>query len=98
VLIGAAVFVAPLFAHAQTSWNASPYNYNNSPYNYNNSPYNFNNSPYNFRNSPYNMFSDRGIYGADGTREGYAVPRPDGGLNYFNNAGKRWGYSPGADE
>jgi hypothetical protein len=80
-------------ATAQSS-NSSPYTFQNSPYNFQNSPYNFNNSPYNFNNSPYNMNSRNGIYDSDGNRQGYAVRRSDGGLNFFDNQGNRTGYMP----
>jgi hypothetical protein len=79
---------------AAQSFNSSPYNFQNSPYNFQNSPYNFNNSPNNFNNSPYNMNSRNGIYDSNGNRQGYAVPRSDGGVNFFDNNGNRTGYMP----
>ena len=79
VLLAIIAFIMSVdFAVAQ-NFESSPYNFENSPYNFNNSPYNFNNSPYNFNNSPYNMNSTNGIYDNNGNRQGYAVPRPDGG-------------------
>ena len=77
------------------NFNNSPNNFNNSPYNFNNSPYNFNNSPNNFNNSPNNFGATNGIYSTDGVRQGYTVPRPDGGINYFDNNGNHLGYTPG---
>src|SRR3989304_4127822 len=84
----------------------SPYNYENSPYNYNNSPYNYKNSPNNYDNSPCNYNNDsnnyknspynpnrRDLIDENGNSKGYYVPRSDGGVNYFNNDGKRKYYS-----
>ena len=56
---------------------------------------NFNNSPNNFNNSPNNFGATNGIYSTDGVRQGYTVPRPDGGINYFDNNGNHLGYTPG---
>jgi hypothetical protein len=77
------------------SFNNSPNNFQNSPNNFENSPYNFQNSPHNFQNSPYNMNSNNGVYDNSGNRQGYAVRRPDGGVNFFDNSGNRRGYLPG---
>ena len=57
-----------------------------------NSPYNWNNSPSNWQNSPYNWNSKRSIYDSEGNRSGYAVPKPDGGLNIYDNEGNWRGY------
>jgi hypothetical protein len=93
LILGIVAAVYATAAGAQ-DFNSSPYNFQNSPYNLENSPYNFRNSPYNFQNSPYNMNSTNGIYDDSGNRQGYAVPRPDGGLNFFDNQGNRSGYMP----
>ena len=82
-------------AFAQTDWNGSPYNWKNSPYNYENSPYNFKNSPYNWDNSPYKWNNDRIIRDNQGKAKGYAVPKEDGGANYYDLKGNRKGYKPG---
>jgi len=73
---------------------ASPYSYENSPLNWNNSALNYRNSPLNWNNSPLNRNSNS-IYNEDGERTGYAVRRPDGGVNFFDEDGNRTGYLPG---
>ena len=88
--IAAALLVYPGLVAAQ-SWNSSPNNWNNSANNWNNSPNNWN-------NSPNNMSSRNGIYDGDGNRTGYAVRRPDGGVNFFDNGGNRRGYRPSDDD
>jgi hypothetical protein len=85
-------------AVAQTDWNSSPYNWENSPYNWENSPHNFKNSPYNWDNSPYKWNNDRIIRDNQGRAKGYAVPREDGGTNYYDFDGNRRGYKPGENE
>lgn len=70
----------------------SPNNYANSPNNYANSPNNYENAPNNYENNPYNTNSNRIIRDNDGQATGYAVPRADGGVNYFNSNGGRSGY------
>jgi hypothetical protein len=92
IAVGPALYAS---VAAAQGYNSSPYNYQNSEYNYQNSPYNYRNSPYNYQNSPYNPFSTNGIYDNDGNRQGYAVPRSDGGVNLFDNDGNRLGYTPG---
>src|SRR6516162_6920105 len=95
IAVGPALYAS---VAAAQGYNSSPYNYQNSPYNYDNSPYNYRNSPYNYQNSPYNMNSRNGMYDEDGERTGYAVRRPDGGVNFFDNDGNRTGYMPGDDD
>ena len=56
------------------------------------SPYHSNNNPYNSLNNPYNSSSNRIIRDEDGRATGYAVPRSDGGVNYFDSNGNRTGY------
>ena len=87
--------IFPGLAIAQTDYNSSPYNYKNSPYNYENSPYNYKNSPYNYDNSPYKYNNDRITRDNRGRATGYAVPKQDGGVNYFDLKGNRKGYKPG---
>jgi hypothetical protein len=77
-----------------TLWNNSPLNYENSPYNYENSSSNYNNSPMNWENSRSNVSSDRIIRNNEGEAIGYAVPKRDGGVNFFDLEGKRRGYTP----
>ena len=81
--------------NSPNNWRNSPNNWNNSSDNWNNSPNNWRNSPNNWNNSPYNMNSRNGLYDGDGNRTGYAVRRPDGGVNFFDNQGRRRGYTPG---
>ena len=74
----------------------SPYHSNNNPYASENSPYNSNNNPYNSLNNPYNSSSNRIIRDENGRATGYAVPRSDGGVNYFDYSGEgRKGYTSG---
>jgi hypothetical protein len=77
-----------------SDYNSSPNNYNNSPNNYDNSPNNYNNSPNNYENSPNKYGNKRIIRDNDGNPSGYAVPKSDGGINYFDMDGNRIGYQP----
>ena len=89
-----ALALAPVAAHAQWTIQSSPYSIQNSPYNIQNSPYSIQNSPYSIPNTP-GAIGGNGIYGNNGQWQGYAVPRPDGGLNVFDPSGNRTGYVPG---
>jgi len=80
-----------------TNWANSPNNFENSPLNFQNSPNNFNNSPMNFQNNPMNLNSDRIIRDNSGHARGYAVPKSDGGVNYFDLQGHREGYEAGEE-
>lgn len=75
-------------------WNSSPYNWDNSQYNWNNSPYNWNNSPNNWDNNPNRWGNERTIRDNNGNPTGYAVPTPNGGVNFYDNQGTRRGYLP----
>ena len=88
---------APRSEAAPGLWNSSPSNFDNSPSNFENSPSNFNNSPSNWENSPSNLNSDRIVRDPDGQAMGYAVPKPDGGVNYFSLDGERKAYTPPED-
>ena len=80
-----------------TNWENNPMNYENSEMNYENSPMNYNNSPMNYQNNPMNYNSDRIVRDNSGHAMGYAVPKPDGGVNYFDMQGHREGYQgPGS--
>ena len=94
------VFLIPFSgaAFAQTDWDSSPHNWQNSPHNWENSPYNWKNSPHNWDNSPYKWDNDRIIRDNQGKRKGYAVPKEDGGVNYYDFEGNRNGYKPGQNE
>lgn len=86
-------FLSTLNAVADvTNWENSPYNYENSELNYENSPLNYNNSPLNYQNSPLNYNSDRIVRDNSGHAMGYAVPKSDGGVNYYDMQGHRRGY------
>lgn len=84
-------------AQAQ-DWNSNPNNWQNSPYNWNNSPYNWQNSPNNLQNSPNKWGNDRIIRDNQGNPSGYAVPKEDGGVNFFDLKGNRRGYLPGSED
>lgn len=75
-----------------TNWDNSPYNFKNSEMNWENSSMNFRNSPMNMENNPININSDRIIRDNSGEATGYAVPKPDGGVNYYDFQGNRQGY------
>jgi hypothetical protein len=80
---------------SQQNWANSPQNWQNNPQNWDNSPQNWKNNPQNWQNNPNNFHSTNGIYDSDGRRIGYAVPKANGGVNYFNNDGSRRGYQSG---
>jgi hypothetical protein len=79
--------------NSQQNWRNSPDNWNNSRSNWQNSSQDWQNSPQNWQNSGANYNNANGIYDSSGNRIGYAVPRSDnGGVNYYNNDGRRGGY------
>ncbi|MSQ68900.1 MAG: hypothetical protein EXR83_12060 [Gammaproteobacteria bacterium] len=75
-------------------YNSSPNNYENSPHNFENSSANYNNSPHNFDNSPNKYGNDRLTHDNAGNVTGYAVPKDNGGVNFFDPHGDRTGYLP----
>jgi hypothetical protein len=75
-------------------WNSSPNNWNNSPSNWQNSPNNWQNNPNNWQNNPSRFGNERLIRDTDGNVNGYAVPKSDGGVNFYDNQGNRRGYLP----
>lgn len=80
-----------------TNWDNNPMNFENSEMNFENSPMNFNNSPMNFENSPMNFNSERVIRDNSGNPLGYEVPKPNGGVNYYDLEGHRKAYQgPGS--
>ena len=80
-----------------TNWENNPLNFENSEMNFENNSMNFNNSPMNFQNNPMNFNSERIIRDNQGHAMGYEVPKPDGGVNYFDLQGHRRGYQgPGS--
>jgi hypothetical protein len=93
------IFLIPFsgVAIAQTDWDSSPHNWKNSPYNWKNSPHNWRNNPHNWDNSPYKWNNDRIIRDNQGRAKGYAVPKEDGGVNYYDFDGNRKGYKPSQD-
>jgi hypothetical protein len=46
----------------------------------------------NMENNPININSDRIIRDSSGEATGYAVPKADGGVNYYDLQGNRQGY------
>jgi hypothetical protein len=75
-------------------WESSPYNWDNSRHNLDNSSLNWNNSPYNLDNSPNLWGNERIIRDENGKAQGYAVPKADGGVNFYDRNGNRNGYLP----
>jgi len=73
---------------------AGAVDFNSSPLNFQNSPLNFQNSPQNFQNSPQKYNNNRIIRDTSGQPQGYAVPRRDGGINYYDMNGNHKGYQP----
>jgi hypothetical protein len=58
---------------------------------------NWENNPMNYQNNPMNYNSDRIVRDNSGHAMGYAVPKPDSGVNYFDMQGHREGYQgPGS--
>lgn len=95
VLILSALLVVSLNAFSN-DWNSSPNNWDNSTNNWDNSPNNWKNSPNNWDNSPNNYGNTRIIRNNNGEPQGYAVPKSNGGVNYYDQNGKRRGYNPPA--
>jgi hypothetical protein len=60
--------------------------------NWDNSSLNWDNNSLNWDNNSNNWDSNRIIRNPDGNATGYAVPKADGGINYFNLDGVREGY------
>jgi len=75
-------------------WNSSPNNWQNSPNNWKNSSSNWKNSPNNWQNSPNKWGNERIIRDDAGNPAGYAVPKRDGGVNFYDGQGNRQGYLP----
>lgn len=95
LLIGllAAAALTAMPAAAQ-DWNSNPANWKNNPGNWQNSPSNWRNNPGNWENSPSRYGNDRIIRDNEGNARGYAVPKDDGGVNFFDFSGNRRGYLP----
>ena len=78
---------------------SNPYTYSNNPYTNSNNPYAPDNNRYNNDNNPYNQNSQRIIRDNSGQPIGYAVPKKDGGTNYFSyGSTERKGYQSGASK
>jgi len=75
-------------------WNSNPNNWNNNPSKFKNTPNNWDNNPSNWKNSPNNFANPRIIRDNSGNPSGYAVPKEDGGINFFDQDGSRKGYLP----
>ena len=95
VLTCALLLVSPALAQ---DWNSSPSNWKNSPSNWENSPSNWRNSPSNWDNSAAKWGNDRIVRDTEGNPQGYAVPKKDGGVNFFDFDGNRKGYLPAEDD
>ena len=80
-----------------TNWNNNPSNWKNNSANWENNPSNWKNNPANWENNPNNYNATRIIRDNSGHAEGYEVPKPDGGVNYFDLDGHREGYKAGDD-
>jgi hypothetical protein len=80
------------WANSLQNWNNNPNNWQNSSANFQNTPQDWRNSPQNWDNSAQNYNNKNGIYDRNGNRIGYSVPRADGGVNFFDNNGRRFGY------
>jgi hypothetical protein len=82
-------------ASAQTDWDSSPYNWKNNENNWENNSSNWKNNPHNWKNSPHKYNNDRIIRDNQGRAKGYAMPKKDGGVNYYDLDGNRKRYKPG---
>ncbi len=78
-------------------WNSNPNNWKNSPNNWENSSHNWKNSPNNWENSSHRYGNERIIRDNDGNSTGYAVPKEDGGVNFYDDDGDRQGYLPSSE-
>ena len=96
VLVLCASVLSVTMAGAQ-SWNSSPSNWKNSPSNWDNSSSNWDNSPSNWDNSPSKYDNNRIVRDNNGNAQGYAVPKEDGGTNFYDLDGGRRGYLPSED-
>lgn len=76
-------------------WNSNPNNWKNNPNNWDNNPNNWKNNPNNWDNNPNRYGNDRIIRYDNGAPAGYAVPKDDGGVNFYDYQGNRRGYLPG---
>jgi hypothetical protein len=72
------------FYGSQSYADSNPYSAANNPYSAQNNVYSPNNNPYNPKNNRYNLKSERIIRNSYGEAIGYAVPRKDGGTNYYS--------------
>jgi hypothetical protein len=91
--IPAILLLASTSAIAQQSpWNSSPNNWDNSSANLQNSQHSWENSPANWANSKHNLESNRVVRDSSGKPIGYAVPKSDGGANFFDFDGNRKAY------
>ena len=75
-------------------WNSNPNNWKNSSINWENSSINWKNNPNTWKNSPMKWGNDRIVRDTEGNPQGYAVPKKDGGVNFFDLDGNRRGYLP----
>jgi hypothetical protein len=92
-LLAISILVASSSVVAE-DYNSSPNNYENSPNNYENGSSNYENSPNNYENSANKYGNERIIRDNEGNATGYAVPKDNGAVNFYNNNGDRTGYLP----
>jgi hypothetical protein len=94
VLFGCFMFMGQKACYAQAlNWADSEFNWRNNSYNINNTAQSWDNNPMNWKNDPFNYEARNGVYDRDGQRVGYEVVSPQGVKNYFDNNGKRMGYT-----
>lgn len=91
-LLIALLLITPMAA--ADSWENSPSNWENSSSNWDNSSSNWDNSPNNWDNSSSNFGNTRIIRDESGQSTGYAVPKADGGVNFYDPSGNRTSYLP----
>jgi len=89
IMIATGFMVSNAFAQLYEN---SPNRYENNSYNYDNNSSNYNNNPNNYENNLNNYSSSRIIRNESGNATGYAVPKANGGVNYFDTNGNRTGY------
>lgn len=64
---------------------------------WNSNPNNWKNSPNNWENSSHRYGNERIIRDNDVNSTGYAVPKEDGGVNFYDDDGDRQGYLPSSE-
>ena len=91
-LIILTILIIFTFCWTQGFADSNPYSAANNPYSAQNNPYSTNNNQYSSENNRYNTNNTRIIRNGSGEAMGYAVPRSDGGTNYYSYDGGYIGY------